>query len=457
LQQVFQIPDGSPFFGIKAGTAESQKPRRVFQVPVDVDLNAGNDSPRLLPGKLFVWPSTQSYTRQPSCEFHTIGSPPLLNKVLTIICQSGARLAQPGEFTLRAFLSGRIDLPQAEAVLSIIDAQAEKQLEVALRQLAGGLSGPLMMAREQLTWILAELEAGLDFAEEDIEFISQSELISRLSEIGQRLHDIQAQMRSRQWSSQSMKVALVGLPNAGKSSIFNALLGSSKAIVSGVSGTTTDFLASQLDLGGILVELTDTAGIESPEPSSDGLLPAIQAQRLRQVVESQVQIKLVCIDGSMPQSTWAVQQLKQLEAETVGSQVSILVLTKGDLEVEKSIASFITDDLRARLEHEHRLVVTQVPSPNQLSELREAIHFQVLNLMEAQTEVVASTLVRTVNSLKSVTERVQRALRCARHRAGEELVAAEIRSALDELGQITGTVYTDDILDLVFSRFCIGK
>lgn len=457
LRRVFQFSKAGQCASKKSGTAGIPKSRRPFQTPVDIDLNADAGVPTRLGGQLLIWPSTQSYTRQPSAEFHTIGSPPLLNKVLVRICQSGARLAQPGEFTLRAFLSGRLDLPQAEAVLSIIDAQADQQLEVALRQLAGGLSDPLLRVREQLTWILAELEAGLDFAEEDLEFISQSEMINRLTEIENLLQGIAQQMKSREWSSQALRVALVGLPNAGKSAVFNELLGSSRAIVSNESGTTTDFLVGQLDLGGINVELTDTAGLEMVESSPESDSPTVQAQLQRERIESQAPIKLLCIDASIPLPQWAVQQIARMEKGDTGGPVTILVLTKADLVVGQAIPKCISTMLQAHLTRGHRLVVTQIPSPHQLSDLREAIRYQVLHLMEAQSEVVASTLVRTTSSLRLVIGRVQQALQCAKDRAGEELVAAEIRNALGELALITGKVYTDDILTLVFSRFCIGK
>ena len=173
-----------------------------------------------LPGELLFWPTRSSYTRQPSAEFHTIGSPPLLKLALKKICESGARLANPGEFTLRAFLSGRLDLTQAEAVLGIIDSNSQSDLQHALKQLAGGLSEPLTRARDLLTFVLAELEAGLDFVEEDIEFINQQDLVNRLQEAKNAINDVAAQITSRDSESDTIRVALIGMPNAGKSSLF---------------------------------------------------------------------------------------------------------------------------------------------------------------------------------------------------------------------------------------------
>ena len=195
---------------------------------------------------LYLWPTKRSYTRQPTAEFHLVGSRPVLEMVLNRLCGCGARLARPGEFTLRAFLSGRIDLTQAEAVLAVIDSSGEQQLDTALRQMAGGLAGPLGAIRDDLMGTLAELEAGLDFVEEDIEFITHSQLLEQLERAGQKLEKIQQQISLRDRGAEAPRVVLWGEPNSGKSSLFNALLGTQESIVTEVAGTTTDFLVGEL-------------------------------------------------------------------------------------------------------------------------------------------------------------------------------------------------------------------
>src|SRR3954452_8354732 len=168
---------------------------------------------RYLPCDLLIWPTVRSYTREPVAELHTIGSPPLLEELVAGVCKAGARLAEPGEFTLRAFLAGRLDLTQAEAVLGVVDARGSGDLNTALVQLAGGLARPLDRLRDELLQLLAELEAGLDFVDEDIEFISPSELCERLASAERLLNEVAHQMDSRHVARETLQIALVGPPN----------------------------------------------------------------------------------------------------------------------------------------------------------------------------------------------------------------------------------------------------
>ena len=216
-----------------------------------------------LPAALYLWPGKRSYTGQPMAELHLTGSPPLLERTLFDLYQHGVRPARPGEFTLRAFLAGRIDLVQAEAVLGIIDAPDHAELESALQQLAGGLSGPLVEIRNDLIELLADLEAGLDFVDEDIEFVSNESVIARLKRASELLTRIVAQSVDRHRDQSRWRVVLAGLPNAGKSTLFNTLTRGQSAIVSKTRGTTRDYLSQQANWHGLSIELIDTAGQES--------------------------------------------------------------------------------------------------------------------------------------------------------------------------------------------------
>ncbi len=432
--------------------------------------DSSNCEPVELPGQLIFWPTGRSYTGQPSAEFHTFGSPPCLNLAIGIFCEAGARLAQPGEFTLRAFLSGRLDLTQAESVLAIIDADERQQLDGALQQLAGGLSGPLSIAREQLLFVLAELEAGLDFVEEDIEFISPEQLKLRLQEVSQTLNRISSQIHSRNTETKSVRVVLVGLPNAGKSRLFNSLLGYERAIVSNIAGTTTDAVSAQWNVAGMEIELVDTAGLESivpadlrtdlethpPErhpqdeqPSETRQANVIeQAQHMRGSAESAATLVLLCIDDTRLLTNWETDQLQRLDERT------IVVRTKSDL---RSCPRFLNPQRVAELISGWQFVTTSAIDSNGIAGLMEVIARKLAAVDPTLGEIVQTTVVRVADSLQHAAQSVNRALTAVSENRGEEIVAAEIRSALDDLGYVVGAIYTDDILDVVFSRFCIGK
>jgi tRNA modification GTPase len=389
-----------------------------------------------LPCRLYLWPGRRSYTRQPSAEIHTIGSPPLLEAALETVCAAGARLAQPGEFTLRAFLAGRLDLTQAEAVLGVIDAQSRRELDVALAQLAGGLAGPLNDIRNQLLDLLAHLEAGLDFVEEDIEFVSAAELNLRLGAAVEAVQAAADQMAARGETPDAWRVALAGWPNTGKSSLFNALAGESAALVSATPGTTRDYVRCRVAWGQFHIELLDTAGIEPA--AADQISFAAQNMTSEQL--SQAHLALFCLDASRSLNDWEREQLTILGPKS--SPPRMLVLTKSDL----------PRVLDLPLPH---VAVSSVTGAG-LDELRRRIDEAIAENHE-ETSVVAGTAIRCRESLRLAAESLSLARRAVKDRLGEELVAAELRTALEELGKVVGQVYTDDVLDRIFSRFCIGK
>jgi len=390
---------------------------------------------RGVPCRLLVWPTARSYTRQAAAEFHTLGSPPLLEALLRSLCAAGARLAEPGEFTLRAFLAGRIDLTQAEAVLGVIDAADGRALEAALSQLAGGLASPLRQLREQLLDLLARLEAGLDFADEDIEFISAAELHELVTSAAAEVAALAARLRERSEGTAAFTAVLVGRPNAGKSSLFNALAGEARAIVSPLPGATRDYLTAELDLAGVAVRLIDTAGAD---PAAVGL--AGEAQRSRDEAIRVAQLELLCLDSSRPWQAWEREQFRN------ASRCPRLVLrTKCDVDLGV--------DAISREVEEHS---TSAATGAGLDELRAALRAAAVS-HAGETDVAALTSARCGESLRLAADCLARAADLCDGQAGQELIAAELRVALHELGKVAGAVYTDDLLDRIFSRFCIGK
>jgi len=389
-----------------------------------------------VPCELFHWPSQRSYTRQPAAELHTIGSPPLLEAVMQSVCQSGARPAEPGEFTLRAFLAGRLDLTQAEAVLGVINARGQHDLDAALAQLAGGLSVPLLKLREQLLQILAELEAGLDFADEDLEFVSQDDLCRVLTEAKQTVLATLQQMDCRTETTDLPRVVLTGAPNVGKSSLFNALVDSSvsdaltsRSIVSSRSGTTRDYVTAVVDLDGTVCELVDTAGRDD-SVLADSIDHA--AQHMANKQQEQATLEVLCLEA-----TEAARVVCRPE------EFQLVVLTKADL--------------AAALVAENWVIACSSLTGAGIVAVREQIRQRIEQLALREGNSVSITAARCAESLHHAKGSLERAIKLCTQVGVEELVAAEVRLALLDLGRVVGTVYTDDVLDRIFSQFCIGK
>jgi len=388
-----------------------------------------------LPCDAYLWPGSRSYTRQPTAELHTLGSPPLLAAALRELCAQGARLARPGEFTLRAFLAGRLDLTQAEAVLGVIDAADRRELDAALAQLAGGLGAELTGLRDRLLDLLAHLEAGLDFVEEDIEFISAGRLVEEIGEVQAIVAALAERMAGRSEALECARVALAGWPNVGKSSLFNALAGQQRAIVSPQPGATRDYLSVRIALGGVPCELIDTAGVESAPACEIGAAAQQSSAEQRQ----RSRLELLCLDGTRPLNAWEQTRL----ADSAADPRTLVVITKAD-------APRRPIDLPGAIE-------TSSASGQGLDLLRERIRERLQQALPADEGIVLATSLRCRESLRLAAESLARAGEIAHLAAGEELIAVELRVALDQLGQVVGAVYTEDVLDRIFSRFCIGK
>ncbi len=438
-----------------------------------------------LPCRLHLWPSSRSYTRQPTAELHTLGSPPLLHAVVDGVCQAGARPARPGEFTLRAFLAGRLDLTQAEAVLGVIDARGPQQLAAALAQLAGGLAAPLTRLRDELLDSLAHLEAGLDFVDENIEFISLADLTGQLQAAQSEIDRLAAQMESRAETRDAIRAVLIGAANVGKTSLYNALTGQT-ALVSPQAGTTRDYLRAWLDLDGVVCELIDTAGlISQPTPAIPALVaglgdaatavaPALvtgagaaidsAAQQAAAVVRDRADIEILCLDATRPLNAW---EQFALSRPANGDTHSLPVEARPSAERKTSLCPRIV--VLTKLDQPQIGASPRVELPVDAADAIETSSISGVGLerLRARLREIAvaedsahastGTAARCRDSLRQAAAALAHARQLAVSRQGEELVAAELRLALDALGQVVGAVYTDDVLDRIFSRFCIGK
>ena len=386
-----------------------------------------------LPVAVSLWPGSKTYTGQPMVEIHSSGSGPILRAMLHHCLGRGARLAEPGEFTLRSFLNGRIDLTRAEAVLGVIDAQTPAQLAGALEQLAGGVANLIVRLRDRMTDLLAHLEANLDFAEEsDVSPVGVENLARSLGDAAAEVDQLSDRLRQRDRASTRLRVVLVGPPNAGKSRLYNALLGYDRAIVSPLAGTTRDYIEAPCDCDGLMVDLVDTAGEESP----DDLIEA-RAQELRDAQYRLADLRLICVPAneSLP-----------AQLASYGATLNLVVRTKADL---------LVDGL-GQVDGAIESVVTSVSSGQGIGELRQAIA-RILRDRGSENDLPSGTAARCGHNLLRARDSLTRAAEATRLKLGDELVAADVRQALDELGQVVGEVVTDDILDRIFRQFCIGK
>ena len=380
-----------------------------------------------VPAACQLWPTSRSYTGQPSAELHLPGGDVLSGLILEQLQAVGVRPAGRGEFTLRAFLAGRLDLAQAEAVLGVIDAEDSEELADALSQLAGGVRSSLAKLHDALMIDLADLEAGLDFADEDLDFVSREAFAERLGQARASIDACLRQTQTRATAGAAETVVLSGPPNAGKSTLFNRLTGLEAALVSDVAGTTRDYLTGSWRIGGRTVRLIDTAGEDDSEDRV-----AAAAERQRQAVLAEASLVLHCGRhvGDLP-----------AEANRDPGPPTLRVQTMRDLggpEAADAIAVSAADGTG-------------------LDALAEAVGVTLEADRSGRTELLATTAARSAAALRTAAESVRRAEQLNASAAGDELVAEELRRTLTGLADVLGRVYTDDILDRVFSRFCIGK
>lgn len=400
-----------------------------------------------VPVELSVWPSHRSYIGQPLAELHLPGSPPVVEAVLAACYQAGARQAERGEFTLRAFLSGKIDLTQAEAVLGVIEAESQSELTAALSQLSGGLAREIESTRDLLLDLLADLEAGLDFVDEHLEFVSHDVLIHRLDEAGRAVDALRTRSGTRLQSNPVPVVVLAGKPNAGKSTLFNRLAGRDVALVSSDQGTTRDYLEIGLDIEGRAMTLVDTAGWEKSDPGQNPV--QVSAQRFRDAQWARADLILVCVSADEPDWQRSANELLA-RVPTTSRPRTLLLRTRCDLRPDAEIHA------AAEATDADVLPVSGTTGAG-LERLCSEIVSRLSESSRGGDSLVATTAARCRESLDAARAALDRATAIATSEVDQELLAIEIRDTLDALGRLVGAVHTDDLLDRIFSRFCIGK
>jgi len=395
-----------------------------------------------VPVFLYVMLKPHSYTREDVVEIHLPGSQALLDMVLDEFLQrGGVRLAEPGEFTRRAFLNGRIDLAQAEAVLAVVRARNEAELLAAGARLEGRTSRECALLQDRVGGLRALVEAALDFAEHDIELISERELLDELAAIRTRLQDNLEGARGELASDGTIHVTICGPPNAGKSSLLNRLAGEEKAIVHPMPGTTRDPVGAEVEVHGIRFAVTDTAGLEL---NASGLEAAAAQMTRSQLKHSQ--LVLFVLDASRKLSGDELEVVRGVPPQNV-----LLVLNKCDLPQELD-AGLLSSALPGA-----DIICTSALTGEGIDELREALGRVVF---EGRLDASAADCLfnaRQREALRKALSHTSDAEQAAEAGLGYEFVALHLREVNDDLGAVTGQVCSSDVLDRIFSRFCIGK
>jgi tRNA modification GTPase len=383
---------------------------------------------------LFAKP--HSYTTDDVVEISAHGSPVVLRHVIELATIAGARLAEPGEFTMRAFLNGRIDLTQAEAVRDLIESQTLYQAKVAAQQLEGALSKRLQPVKKKLVDLIAVMEAGIDFAEDDVSVLPSEEMRQRINAIQEPLEQLRASFAYGKIVHEGLTLAIVGRPNVGKSSLFNRLVERERAIVTATPGTTRDLVTETVAMGGIPVKLIDTAGIRQAhdEAESIGIRKSYEAL-------SEADLVLVVMDSTQEISA----QDRELLA-TSRNRRTLAVSNKADL-----------DGARAITIDAFRVFRTSALTGQGVDELRQEILQTIVGRSGGEQESGFLTNVRHQRLVEEGITALNAARQAVERKIPHEMIMLDLYGALRPLDAITGETTTDDILNLIFSSFCIGK
>jgi len=387
---------------------------------------------------VFVEP--KSYTGENTVEISCHGSTYIQQRILEVLINAGARLAQPGEFTLRAFLNGKLDLTQAEAVADLIASNSEMSHKTAMNQMRGGFSKEIAMLREKLINFASLIELELDFSEEDVEFASRPELQTLVSNLHKMLLQLVETFKMGNAIKNGVPTVIVGKPNAGKSTLLNALIKEDRAIVSAIAGTTRDTIEESFTLGGIVYRLIDTAGIR--EHTAD-LIESIGIEKTYEKIK-QASIIIYLFDAletDLDSLSKALAEFDNLEATVIP------VANKIDLGNEQ--------DFKAKFSSLPELIYLSSKAQSGLNQLYARLQ-EVVSKDKVSNDVIITNL-RHYQALSEAAQALEQVLQSMQQNRKTELLAFDIRKAIFHLGEITGEITNDDLLANIFSKFCIGK
>lgn len=387
---------------------------------------------------LFIAP--KSYTKENVVEISCHGSPYIVQAIIKLLLVKGARAAKPGEFTLRAFLNGQLDLSQAEAVADLIASDSKASHQIAMQQLRGGFSNQLQVLREKLVNFASLIELELDFGEEDVEFANRDQLKSLILEINKVIFEMIRSFELGNVIKQGVNTVIAGRPNAGKSTLLNALLNEDRAIISEIPGTTRDTIEEILNINGVNFRLIDTAGIREATDT----IEAIGVQKTMDKISTSALLVYV-FDVNELSEIELKTDLKNLQRE--GMPI-LAVANKIDLADKNSI--------RFNLPENIKYLEISAQQKQHIEELKQLIYDTAIQKRLTGEETVI-TNIRHLEALQRTNEALERVIYGMENPVTSDFLAMDIKQALYYLGEITGAVTTDDLLENIFSKFCIGK
>lgn len=390
---------------------------------------------------LLIMRGPKSYTREDVVEIHCHGGPVPMKKILSITLQHGARLSEPGEFTKRAFLNGRLDLSQAEAVMDIIRAKTDASLRMAVGHLSGTLSDKIRDMRYEILRMIANLEATIDFPEEDIEMMAAQDV--KVSVIGllAQINHLLATKETGRILREGLETVIIGKPNVGKSSLLNALLKEKRAIVTDIPGTTRDVIEEFVNISGVPLKIVDTAGIRE---TSD-IIEQMGVEKTKEFIVT-ADLILLLLDASLPLSAEDREVLAMLS----GKQAIVLV-NKTDLPVLLNldeVYTYISDK---------KVLKISVMEGSGLLELEQVIVDMVYGGEIEQKEGAFITNLRQANLLEQAKQHLEAAIETIDQLMPSDCIVIDLKDSWDKLGEITGDTVGEDIIDQIFTQFCIGK
>jgi len=388
---------------------------------------------------LVYYPSPRSYTGEDMIEIFCHGNQLIVRKIINLLLEKNIRIAEPGEFTRRAFLNGKIDLTEAEAINHIITARSEWEIDAAIRQKHGSLRDIINTLRSNIISLKADIEAGIDFIEEDIEFITSEESLSMAGDILASIESLLLRCRTGEKLSHGIDVAIAGRPNVGKSSILNLMLNQERAIVSEIPGTTRDMIRESIQVEGVRINLIDTAGIDMPGDEIERIGMEISHRNIEKA-----SLVIMVLDSSFGVNEGDIDII-----EGIGDKNCIFLINKADISTD-------SEKEKVRQALGGRGILFSAKTGQGLDLLTRAIADILKNeFIDYEDSFIAEIRViqlleKAMQDLRSVRELIS---------TGEpvEIIASELQSVMDRLSEITGEITPDDILDSVFSRFCIGK